>query len=76
MVGIEFELHRNKKDFLIVVPDHGKVAEDSTYYTLIEKNGLFAELVKRQRIRLCDPLSFFYFIINKCASPTFYAIII
>ncbi|MCR5686550.1 MAG: NHLP bacteriocin export ABC transporter permease/ATPase subunit [Lachnospiraceae bacterium] len=34
----------------IVVLDKGKIAEDGTYEELIEKNGLFAELVKRQRL--------------------------
>ena len=30
--------------------DKGKIAEEGSYETLIEKNGLFAELVKRQRL--------------------------
>ena len=34
----------------IVVLDQGKIAEEGTYESLIEKNGLFAELVKRQRL--------------------------
>ena len=34
----------------IVVLDQGRIAEEGTYETLIEKNGLFAELVKRQRL--------------------------
>ncbi len=34
----------------IVVLDKGKIAEEGSYETLIEKNGLFAELVKRQRL--------------------------
>lgn len=34
----------------IVLLDHGKIAEDGTYDELIEKNGLFAELVAKQRI--------------------------
>ena len=34
----------------IIYLDHGKIAEEGTYEELIEKNGLFAELVKRQRI--------------------------
>lgn len=34
----------------IVVLDQGKIAEQGNYETLIEKNGLFAELVKRQRL--------------------------
>ena len=34
----------------IIVLDKGKIAEDGTYDELIEKNGLFAELVSRQRI--------------------------
>ena len=34
----------------IIVLDKGKIAEDGTYDELIEKDGLFAELVSRQRI--------------------------
>lgn len=34
----------------ILVVDGGKVAEEGTYEELIEKNGLFAELVERQRL--------------------------
>ena len=34
----------------ILVLDGGKIAEDGTYEQLIEKNGLFSELVKRQRL--------------------------
>ena len=34
----------------IVVLDHGRIAEQGSYETLIEKNGLFAELVARQRL--------------------------
>ena len=34
----------------IVVLDKGRIAEEGTYETLIGKNGLFAELVKRQRL--------------------------
>ena len=34
----------------IVVLDQGRIAEEGTYEELIEKNGLFAELVKRQRL--------------------------
>lgn len=34
----------------ILVLDKGKIVEDDTYDALIEKNGIFAELVKRQRI--------------------------
>lgn len=34
----------------IVVIDDGKIAEDGSYDELIKKKGLFAELVKRQRI--------------------------
>ncbi len=34
----------------ILVLDNGKIAEDGTYDALIEKNGIFAELVKRQRM--------------------------
>ena len=33
----------------ILVLDGGKIAEDGTYEELIEKDGLFAELVERQR---------------------------
>lgn len=34
----------------IIYLDKGKIVEDGTYEELIEKNGMFAELVKRQRI--------------------------
>ena len=34
----------------ILVLDGGRIVEDGTYEQLIEKNGLFAELVERQRI--------------------------
>ena len=34
----------------ILVIDGGKIAEDGTYDELIEKNGIFAELVERQRL--------------------------
>ena len=34
----------------ILVLDGGKIAEDGTYEELIAKNGLFAELVARQRV--------------------------
>ena len=34
----------------ILVLDGGKIAEDGTYEQLIEKNGIFAELVARQRL--------------------------
>ena len=34
----------------ILVLDGGKIAEDGTYEELIAKNGLFAELVSRQRL--------------------------
>lgn len=34
----------------IVFLDEGKIAEDGTYEELIAKNGLFAELVERQRM--------------------------
>ena len=34
----------------ILVLDGGKIAEDGTYDELIAKNGIFAELVERQRI--------------------------
>ena len=34
----------------ILVLDEGKIREDGTYEELIEKNGLFAELVARQRL--------------------------
>lgn len=34
----------------ILVIDGGKIAEDGTYEELIAKNGLFAELVERQRL--------------------------
>lgn len=34
----------------IIYLDKGKIVEDGTYDELIKKNGMFAELVKRQRI--------------------------
>ena len=34
----------------IIVLDKGKVAEDGTYDELVEKNGLFAELISRQKV--------------------------
>ncbi len=34
----------------IIVLDKGKIIEDGTYDALIEKNGFFADLVKRQQI--------------------------
>lgn len=34
----------------IIVLDKGKIAEDGTYDELVSKDGVFAELVKRQRI--------------------------
>ena len=38
----------------ILVLDGGRIAEDGTYDELIEKDGLFAELVKRQRVDTTD----------------------
>ena len=34
----------------IIVLDEGKIVEDGTYTELMEKNGFFTELVKRQQI--------------------------
>ena len=34
----------------ILVIDSGKIAEDGTYEELIARNGIFAELVERQRL--------------------------
>ena len=34
----------------ILVFDKGRIAEEGTYNELIEKNGIFAELVERQRV--------------------------
>ena len=34
----------------ILVLDKGKIIEDGKYEELLEKNGFFAELVKRQRL--------------------------
>ncbi|MBQ7507641.1 MAG: ATP-binding cassette domain-containing protein [Lachnospiraceae bacterium] len=34
----------------IIVLDEGRIAEDGTYEELIERNGLFAELVARQQV--------------------------
>ncbi|MDO5327549.1 MAG: ATP-binding cassette domain-containing protein [Clostridia bacterium] len=39
----------------ILVLDGGKIAEDGTYDQLIEKNGIFAELVARQRLNNDTP---------------------
>lgn len=36
----------------IIVLDQGRIIEDGTYASLIEKNGFFAELVARQRLDL------------------------
>ena len=38
----------------IVVLDGGRIAEDGDYEELIEKNGLFAELVRRQQVDLSE----------------------
>ena len=38
----------------ILVIDGGKIAEDGTYEELIAKNGLFAELVARQRVETTE----------------------
>ncbi len=38
----------------IIVLDGGKITEDGTYDELIAANGLFAELVERQRINTAD----------------------
>ncbi len=37
-------------DHPIIVLDEGKIVEDGTYTELMEKNGFFTELVKRQQI--------------------------
>lgn len=34
----------------IMVVDKGKIAEEGTYEQLIEKDGIFADLVRRQRL--------------------------
>jgi ABC-type multidrug transport system fused ATPase/permease subunit len=34
----------------ILVVDDGRIAEEGTYDELIERGGLFAELVERQRV--------------------------
>ncbi len=39
----------------IIYLDGGKIAEEGTYDELIEKNGLFAGLVERQRLDIDDP---------------------
>ena len=39
----------------ILVIDGGKIAEDGTYEQLIAKNGIFAELVERQRLDAAQP---------------------
>ena len=35
----------------IVVIDQGRIAEDGTYEELMERNGIFAELVERQQLK-------------------------
>ena len=39
----------------ILVIDGGKIAEDGTYEQLIARNGIFAELVERQRLDTAQP---------------------
>ena len=40
----------------IIVLDKGRIMEDGTYEELIQKNGLFAELVSRQQINMKNPV--------------------
>lgn len=49
-IVIAHRLSTIKQCSRIIVLDKGKIAEDGTYNELIEKNGIFAELVSRQRI--------------------------
>ena len=49
-IVIAHRLSTIKRCDRILVIDGGKIAEDGTYDELIEKNGLFAELVARQRL--------------------------
>ncbi len=49
-VVIAHRLSTIKECGRIIVLDKGKIAEDGTYEELIEKNGLFAELVSRQKL--------------------------
>lgn len=48
-IVIAHRLSTIKECSRIIVLDKGKIAEDGTYDELIEKNGLFAELVSRQK---------------------------
>ena len=41
--------HCHRPPSLILVLHEGRIAEDGTYDELIAKNGIFAELVERQR---------------------------
>lgn len=49
-IVIAHRLSTIKRCNRIIVLDKGKIAEDGTYQELMEKNGLFAELVSRQKI--------------------------
>ena len=49
-IVIAHRLSTIKRCDRILVIDGGKIAEDGTYDELIAKNGLFAELVSRQRL--------------------------
>ena len=49
-IVIAHRLSTIKQCSRIIVLDKGKIAEDGTYDELIEKNGLFAELVSIQKI--------------------------
>ena len=49
-IVIAHRLSTIKNCDIILVLDKGNIMEDGTYDELIEKNGLFAELVARQRI--------------------------
>ena len=49
-VVIAHRLSTIKQCDRILVLDKGRIAEDGTYEELMEKNGMFAELVKRQQM--------------------------
>ena len=50
IVSIAHRLSTIKQCDRILVLDKGKIIEDGKYEELLEKNGFFAELVKRQRL--------------------------
>ncbi|MBR6707077.1 MAG: ATP-binding cassette domain-containing protein [Clostridia bacterium] len=54
-IVIAYRLSTIRRCDRILVLDGGKIAEDGTYDQLIEKNGIFAELVARQRLNNDTP---------------------